>query len=70
MMGITVKRDEVPFRKMPIATEEGLVMPIKKTLFILLFVFVAGGCHLLDRQPPPNIETTPPYWQPQSQLEE
>ena len=44
-------------------------MPMKKSLFVLLFVFAAGGCHLLDRQPPPNIEATPPYWQPQSQLE-
>jgi hypothetical protein len=25
---------------------------------------------MFDRQPPPNIETTPPYWQSQSQLEE
>jgi hypothetical protein len=29
-----------------------------------------AGCNLLDRSPPPSIETTPPYWQPQSQLEE
>ena len=70
MMEITVKRDEVPLRKMPIATERGVVVPTKKSLFVLLFVFAVGGCHLLDHQPSPNIETTPPYWQPQSQLEE
>lgn len=47
-------------------------MPGTKYLFFLFFFFVttATGCSLLDRQSPPNIETTPPYWQPQSQLKE
>ena len=46
-------------------------MPTTKVFFVLIFFFAtAAGCSLLDRQPPPNIETTPPYWQPQSQMEE
>ena len=55
---------------MPIITKGRVVIPMEKHLFILIFAFVlATGCNLLERQPPPNIETTPPYWQPQSQLE-
>jgi len=43
---------------------------MKKHLFVLLLIFAAAGCNLLDRQPTPNIEMTPPYWQSQRQLEE
>ena len=55
---------------MPIITRRRVVMFMEKHLFILLFALVmTAGCNLLERQPPPNIETTPPYWQSQSQLE-
>ena len=56
--------------KVPIITKGRDVVFMEKHLFILLVALVmAAGCNLLERQPPPNIETTPPYWQPQSQLE-
>ena len=46
-------------------------MLTEKHLFILLLVLITmAGCGLLERQPAPNIETTPPYWQPQSQMDE
>jgi Asp-tRNA(Asn)/Glu-tRNA(Gln) amidotransferase A subunit family amidase len=47
-------------------------MLTKKPLFALVLMFsAAAGCTLLDRQPAPNIETTPPYLQSQrNQLEE
>ena len=56
---------------MPIVTRVGVVMSMRKHLFILLLIFATVvGCNLLDRQPAPNIKTTPPYWQSQRQLEE
>ena len=43
----------------------------KRLFVVLLWTFAIGaGCNLLDRQPAPNIEATPPYWQSQNQLED
>ena len=44
-------------------------MLINHRLFVLLLILaVSSGCHLMDRQSPPNIAETPPYLQPQRDL--
>lgn len=47
-------------------------MSAKKFLFVLLLIVIPmSGCNMLeDRQPPPVVETVPPYWQPQGEMEE
>lgn len=47
------------------------MMSAKKNLFLLLsFVVLLAGCNLLaDRQPPPNVEKVPPYWQSKNELD-
>jgi hypothetical protein len=37
-----------------------------KYLFLSLLFVVSAGCTMLDRRPP-NLESAPPYWQPESQ---
>ena len=43
-------------------------MPTKLFFTLTLMFAVATGCNLMDRQTPPNIAETPPYWQPQSEI--
>jgi hypothetical protein len=50
---------------MPILREERVIMSPKCHFLLLLFV-VSAGCTILDRRPP-NLESAPPYWQPESQ---
>ena len=45
-------------------------MPTRKYCLAFLLPLVITGCSFLERQQTPNIATTPPYWQSQSQLAE
>jgi hypothetical protein len=50
---------------MPIVLK-GRVVMFSKYLFLSLLFVVSAGCTMLDRRPP-NLESAPPYWQPESQ---
>ena len=62
------ENSKVSVSKVPILTDGGPTSMKKHLFILLLLIFTAAGCTLLDRQPAPNVEVTPPYWQPQSQL--